>query len=93
MKDYTYIIVDIGCIECGESSIVRYVTTSKSSATVKFKKICEELKIEKWEPAGGFLEIFRKRNTDVDTTYVYGIGYFTGGQHSLELHRVIRRGK
>jgi len=81
----TYIIVDVGCIECGEQTEVKGIYNSKKEAKKGFEKIATELGIEKYEPRGGFLELFGLHDKP-ESTYLGGCGYFTGGQHALELH-------
>ena len=77
----TYVLVDVGCIECGESTSVRHVTTSRQKALAAFNAALGELDCSSgsdWdEPDQGCWK---------------SASYFIGGQHSLELH-VLRTGK
>lgn len=85
MSKTYFIIVDVGCIECGEQTEILGIYQSKSAAKKAFGRFAKERKIEKWEPRGGFLEVlglYKKSKS----TFIGGCGYFNGGQHALELH-------
>lgn len=81
MEKKTWIIVDVGCIECEEPTQLRGVFHTEDEATEAWNKICEELKAAMWVPG------WRSRVLEEGaTTYLLGANYFTGGQHYLELH-------
>lgn len=82
-----YIIVDVGCIECGEQTEVVGVYDTAEETEAAFTAAAKARNIEEWEPRGGFLEMLGLYKHD-ETTYVNGCGYFTGGQHALEIHRL-----
>ena len=81
-----YVIVDVGCIECGEQTEVRGLFDTLEEAKEELDKLCDKLGIEKYEPRGGFLE-FLGLYGHKETTYLGGTGYFTKGQRALELHQ------
>jgi len=80
-----FIIVDVGCIECGEQTEVKGIYKTRKAAAKAFDKVAKELKIENWKPRGRFLELLGLHEKN-ETTYLGGTGYFNGGQHALELH-------
>lgn len=84
-KRKKYIIVDVGCIECGEQTEVVGIYTTKKSAEEAFNEYAESKGIKKWEPRGGFLELLGLYEAS-ESTYLGGCGYFDGGQHAIELH-------
>lgn len=82
-----FVIVDVGCIECGEQTEVVGIYDTLDAAKQDFEVACRERGIEKWEPRGGFLEMLGLHDAK-KTTYVGGTGYFSGGQHALEIHQL-----
>ena len=80
----TFVIVDVGCIECGEQTEVVGIYATEEAAKSAFEEYAGACGVTEWSPRGGFLEMLAApRNT-----YVGGTGYFSGGQHAIELHRL-----
>ncbi len=88
-----FVIVDVGCIECGEQTEVVGVYPNKKEAKAAFDAQCVKLGIKDWKPRGGLLELGTLAGKKSKTTYRGGTGYFTGGQHALELHEVTMKEK
>lgn len=68
-----YVLVDIGCIECGEPSSVLGIYTDLTKAKEILKK-CEEYQNEHWHGQHSF-EIFEvnKENELIDEYYIKGL--------------------
>jgi hypothetical protein len=81
-----WIIVDVGCIECGEQTEIRGVFNTLQETQTAFDQICKELDLKEWEPRGGFLEALGLHEKS-ETTYIGGTGYYTRGQRALEVHK------
>lgn len=84
-----FVIVDVGCIECGEQTEVVGVYATEDEAKAAFEAAATA-RVAKWEPRGGILE-FLGLHGKSRSTYLGGCGYFAGGQHALELHVVPAR--
>ena len=80
----SFIIVDVGCIECSEQTTICAIVDTKEEAQKRFLELCKELGIKKWEACRGILEILTNSS---GTTYIGGTGYFTSGQRALEVHQ------
>lgn len=80
-----WVIVDVGCIECGEQTEVLGVFDDEIEAKKAFEQHVESRGIKKWQPRGGFLEMLGLHG-HTETTFIGGAGYFVGGQRTLELH-------
>lgn len=85
LQDNLYLIVDVGCIECGEQTEVLGMFDSEADAKAAMYEACRAREIDEWHPRGGMLE-FVGLHGQTETTYCGGIGYFDGGQRALELH-------
>lgn len=82
----TYVIIDVGCIECGEVTEVLGFYSAFVKAEAAFKVFAEKrgVDLEDWKPASAIGYFCRDR--EEPATELIGFGFFTGGQHSLELH-------
>lgn len=80
-----FVVVDVGCIECGEQTEVIAICETMEQAQAAFESACTTRGIKKWEPRGGFLELLGTHGKN-ELTYIGGTGYFTGGQRALEIH-------
>jgi len=80
-----FIIVDVGCIECGEQTEVVGIFQDEKEVESAFEEYCKSKEIENWSPRGGFLELLGLYNAE-KSTYLGGTGYFDGGQHAIEIH-------
>jgi len=80
-----YILIDVGCIECGEQTEVLGIFDTREHAEKAYNKFCKINNLEA-ESRGGILEFIGLHNKR-KTTYLYGNGYFNGGQHALEIHQ------
>src|SRR4051812_35035424 len=65
-----FVLVDVGCIECGESTEVLAVFTDESAGREAFMARCALI----------------GEKPQLDYGWPLYAGYFTGGQRSLELH-------
>lgn len=68
-----YVVVDIGCIECGEPSSVLGIFTDKEKA-IEISKKCEEYQEKNWTGQHDF-EIYEvdKENKLIDKYYIKGL--------------------
>ena len=68
-----YVVVDIGCIECGETSSVLGIFTDKEKA-IEISKKCEEYQEKNWHGQHDF-EIYEvdKENELIDKYYIKGL--------------------
>jgi hypothetical protein len=80
-----FVLVDVGCIECGEQTEVLGIFDTEQDVGAAFEAAAKARDIKNWEPRGGILEFLGLHNHE-ETTYLAGCGYFTGGQHALEVH-------
>lgn len=71
-----FVIVDIGCIECGESTEVRGFYDSHDEAITALIEAAKDREI-------GGPEL---KYLDETSTFIAGFDYFSTGQHSMELH-------
>ena len=68
-----YVVVDIGCIECGEPSSVLGIFTDKEKAREIMEK-CEEYQEKNWQ-GQHYFEIYEvdKENELIDDYYIKGL--------------------
>lgn len=68
-----YVVVDIGCIECGEPSSVLGIFTDKEKA-IEISKKCEEYQEKNWI-GQHYFEIYEvdKENELIDKYYIKGL--------------------
>ena len=86
-----YVIVDVGCIECGEYTKVVGVFGSEEAAYGTWIEYLAAVgaNTERYEPSSG-LKIFLNGESAVEAGLINEQGYFDGGQHSVELHKVVQ---
>ncbi len=80
-----FVLVDVGCIECGEQTEIVGVFDTQDEAVAIADEYAKKKNITDWEPRGGILEFCGLYGKEI-STYLGGCGYFDGGQHAIELH-------
>ena len=79
--DTKWVIIDVGCIECGEQTEVRAICSSQEEAERQLTQLCRGLGIIR----GADLE-FAGLDGKKGSSYIAKVEYFKGGQRALELH-------
>jgi len=79
-----YVIVDVGCIECGEPTKVVGVYKTLEEAKKAWYAYLREVgaHTDKFQPASAI-----KLLMGVDEGEICEQGYFSTGQHSVEIHK------
>jgi hypothetical protein len=81
-----FVIVDVGCIECGEPSKIVGVFKSKDKAEESFKAYLKKVGAsEKYEPSSD-MKLFLQAEKMQENRQITEQGYFDGGQHSVEVY-------
>jgi hypothetical protein len=81
------VVIDVGCIECGEETKVIYVSHDPEEAYQHYKKYIKEHdetdapNTWKW-----LTKQLQSADERADATELDSTGYFSSGQHSVELH-------
>jgi len=89
-KEERFVLVAVGCIECGKQTEVLGIFNSEEEISEAFEKFAKEKGIEEWSPRGGILEFIGQYEKS-HSSYLGGCGYFDGGQFALEVHVVPKR--
>lgn len=81
-----WILVDVGCIECGMETSMLGVYTEWEAVKSAFDEAAKARDIKReWE-------LGHSEPLEGNGSYCGGVSYFTGGQMSLEVHKAEQRG-
>jgi len=89
MKRYA-VVVDVGCIECGEATEVLFVSEDFNEALKYWIKYTngknKPIEREELDMTINYIKQWTTSFEEDSNTYLISKDYFSSGQHSVELH-------